>query len=166
MWTETAEGRKYIQEISKSIVIQIAPEEMDLFENLVAEYFQDPTPPDLSPSSKDEPLSFGLGETLVAVAPAAAAMVSAVLKYLMNELVKTTQEESAEAIKKKIKALFNPEAKDKGRAKKERQDLPPLTKEQMEQVKKLACKEAIVFGIAPSKADKMANALIGALALA
>jgi len=106
-----------------------------------------------------------LGETLVAVAPAAAAMASAVLSYLMTETIKAAQEESVEAVKKKIKALFNPEQKDDKPEKKEDKSLPPLTKEQMEQVKKLARKQAIQFGIKPDKADKMASALIGSLAL-
>jgi len=132
MWTETTEGRKFIQEISRGIVGEVAPEEMDMFDELVMEYFQDPTPPNLSASPKDDPLGFGLGETLVAVAPAAAAMASAVLSYLMTETIKAAQEESVEAVKKKIKALFNPEQKDDKPEKKEDKSLPPLTKEQME----------------------------------
>ncbi len=48
MWTETTEGRKFIQEISRGIVGEVAPEEMDMFDELVMEYFQDPTPPNLS----------------------------------------------------------------------------------------------------------------------
>jgi len=43
MWTETTEGRKFIQEISRGIVGEVAPEEMDMFDELVMEYFQDPT---------------------------------------------------------------------------------------------------------------------------
>src|SRR4051812_7590548 len=140
MWTETTEGREFIQEISKSIVIQVAPEEVELFDDLVMEYFENPTPPDLSASATDDPLGFGLSETLVAVTPAAVAIVSAVLSHLMTESVKAAQEESAEVIKKKIKALFSPEKKDEGSAQKEGKDLPQLTKEQMEQVRKLAHK--------------------------
>lgn len=70
MWTETTEGRKFVQEISKSLVIQIAPEELDLFDELVEEYFQDPTPPNVSSSTPDDPLGFGSAETLVAITPA------------------------------------------------------------------------------------------------
>jgi hypothetical protein len=43
---------------------------------------------------------------------------------------------------------------------------PLLTKDQMEQVRKLAHKQAIAFGIAPAEAAKLASALIGSLALA
>jgi hypothetical protein len=166
MWTETIEGRKFIQEVSKSIVVQIAPEELDLFDDLVSEYLQDPTPPDLTTAAKDDPLGFGLAETLVAITPAAMAIVNIVLNHLMTESVKAAQEESTEVIKKKIRALFNPEKKDDRSADRLETDLPPLTKEQMEHVRKLARKQAIAFGIAPAKASQMVDALVGSLALA
>lgn len=159
MWTKSSEGRKLIQEISKDIIVEIAPEEMDLFDDLVTEYFQNPAPPDYSASPKDDPLGFGIGETLIAVAPAAAAMVDVVLNHLLNESVRAAQEESAGLVKRKIKALFNMEQKNT-------KDPIPLTKEQLEQVRRLARKQAIKFGIPPEKAERMANALIGLLALA
>lgn len=165
MWTETSEGQKLIQEISKDIVGEVAPEEMDMFDELVEEYFQNPTPPDLSAKPKDDPLGFGLGEVLVAVTPAAAAMVNEVIKYLMNETITAAKDESAEMVKKKVKKLFNPEKKDDKPAKKEEGEVRPLNKEQLEQVKKLARKQATKFGIGPDKAEKMANALVGSLAL-
>lgn len=165
MWTETSEGQKLIQEISKDIVGEVAPEEMDMFDELVEEYFQNPTPPDMSVKPKDDPLGFGLGEVLVAVTPAAAAMVNEVIKYLMNETITAAKDESAEMVKKKVKKLFNPEKKDDKPAKKEEGEVRPLNKEQLEQVKKLARKQATKFGIGPDKAEKMANALVGSLAL-
>lgn len=165
MWTQSSEGHKLIQEISKNIVVEVAPEEMDLFDELVVEYFQDSTPPDLSAKPKDDPLGFGLGEVLIAATPAVAAMVDVVLNYLVNEIIKAAQGESAELIKRKIKVLFNPEKKDEKTGKPGQDDVVPLTKEQLEQVKKLARKQAIKFGIGPDKAEKMANALIGSLAL-
>jgi len=165
MWTQSPEGRKLIQEISKGVVAEIAPEELDLFDELVIEYFQDPTPPDLSAKPKDDPLGFGLGEVLIAVTPAATAMVSEVLKYVMNESLTTAKEESAEAVKKQVKKLFNPEKRDAKPAKKEDGEVRPLNKDQLEQVKKLARKQAIKFGIGSDKAEKMAIALIGSLAL-
>ena len=166
MWTETDEGRKFIQEVAKSMVVQIAPEELDLFDELVEEYLQDPTPPDVSSAPPDDPLGFGLAETVVAVTPAAMAVVNIVLNHLMTESVKAAQEESSEVIKKKIKALFNPKKIGDEPAGKAETELPPLSKEQMEQVRKLARKQAIAFGIAPAKASKMVDALVGSLALA
>jgi hypothetical protein len=156
MWTETTEGRKFIQEISQSLVTQVAPEELELFDELMEEYFQDPTPPDLSTTTNDDPLGFGLAETLVAVTPAAAAVVSGMLTYLLTEVIKATQEETAAALKKKIKAFFNPE-KD--------EPVPILTEAQLERVKRLARQQAVQFGLTTKQAEKMSNALVGSLAL-
>jgi len=163
MWSETAEGRKVIQGISRDIVDQFAPEELELFDDLVQEYFQDPRPPDSSSEPKDDPLGFGLSETLIAVTPAAMAMVSGVLNYLTTDIVKVAQEEITEAVKEKIKALFNSSKENSDQ--KLKNEIPPLTIEQLEQVKKLARKQAIQFGIKPEQAEKMSNALIGLLAL-
>ncbi len=163
MWVESAEGRKFVEEISKTIVAQIAPEELDMFDELMQEYFQNPKPTDRSAGAGDDPLGFGLGETLVAVAPAAAAMVSAVTTYITTEAVKAAQEETTAVVKQKIKALFNPGKADSDQ--KSKKEIAPLTKEQLEQVKRLARKQAVQFGIKPEQAEKMANALIGSLAL-
>lgn len=157
MWTETTEGRKFIEEISQGLVTQVAPEELELFDELMEEYFRDPTPPDLSTTTKDDPLGFGLAETLVAVTPAAASVVSVVLTYLLTEVIRATQEEAATALKNKIKAFFNPEQDESG---------PTLTEAQLEQVKKLARKQAVQFGLNAKQAEKMSNALVGSLALA
>ncbi|GAI16876.1 unnamed protein product, partial [marine sediment metagenome] len=58
--------------------------------------------------------------------------------------------------------IFSPEKKDK-----EDNDRPQLlTKDQLEQVKKLARRQAGRFGMEPTQANKMADALIGAIVLA
>jgi hypothetical protein len=157
MWAESSEGHKLIKELSKEIVVDVAPEEIDLFDELVAGYFQDPTPPDVSQPQKDDPLGFGIEETLIAVTPAATAVAQMIISYLLTEIIKITESEHAEKVKRKIKALFSSERKD--------QEPAALTKEQLEHIRKLARKQAIKFGIGPDKADRMADALIGSLAL-
>jgi hypothetical protein len=159
MWTETPEGQQYIETIAKQIVTETAPEELELFPELVGDYFSDPHPPATLQRESDDALGFGIGETLVAVTPAAAAMVAAVLNYLLNEAVKAALNESAEAIKKKIKALFNPKSRADNA-------VEPLSKEQLEMVYKIAVKEATIWGTERDEAKKMATAMVGALALA
>lgn len=158
MWTETSDGQKFIQEVSREIVTQLAPEEIDLFEELVMEYFQNPSPPDSSNHQKDNPLGFGLEETLIALTPAATAATEIAINYLLAEILKITQAENIEVIKGKLKTLFNGDRKVED-------NIPPLTKEQLENIKRLARKQAIKYGIKPEKAEKIANALIGSLAL-
>ena len=158
MWTESSEGHKLIKELAKDIVVEVAPEEMDLFDELVMDYFEDPTPPDQTRSEKDDPLGFGIEETLIAVTPAATAVANIVVNYLLTELIKVIDSERTEVVKAKLKALFGSKSKDKAKP-------TPLTKEQLEIVRKLALTQAIKFGIGPEKAERMADALIGSLAL-
>lgn len=160
MWTETTEGRELIQEISMKVVTEIAPEELDLFEELMQEYFNDPNPPEPSRAPDDDPLGFGLSEVIVASTPVAAAMASAVLGYVITEVIKATKDEGATLIKAKVKALFSRGKHD------EKSGSPSLTKQQLEQIKILARKQAGRFGIKPDLSARMADALIGSLALA
>lgn len=145
--------RQLISEYARELVYQVAPEENDLFDELIEEYFQNPTPPEPVSETRDDPLGSGLGELLVAATPAATAIVGAVLTYLLTEVIKTTQEETATALKKKIKALFQND-----------KDPPPLSSKQLELVKELARKQGRAFGLETEEARKMADALIGVLA--
>lgn len=154
MWTNTDKGREFITELAKSIITEVEPAELPLFDELILEYFADPTPPDLSVQMSDDPAGSGLGEIMVAVTPAAAAIASAVLTYILTEVIKTFQEESAEALKKKIKGLFR-----------KKDDSPsPLTTEQLEQIRKIALKKAQEFGVEANQARQIANELFVILA--
>lgn len=155
MLAETTEGRQLIVDFSKHLITQVAPEELDLFDELIEEYFDDPTPPDLSESDDDDALGFGLNELAVAITPAAAAAASSAVGYILSEVLKSTQEEGAAVLAKKVRKLLNP--KDKTEA---------LTTEQLRQVRRLALTQAKIFGMETSQARRMADALIGSLALA
>lgn len=157
MWINTTEGREFILELSQSVVAEVAPEELPLFAELAQEYLDDPSPPDLAAPANNEPLGFGLEEILVAVTPAAMAMTSSALTYVLAEVIKATQAESAAVIKSKIKTLFN--------AKEKSHDPPPLTPEQLDRVRKLARKQARSFGMNADQAERMVDALIGRLVM-
>lgn len=77
----------FTKSIARLIVAQVAPQELPLFPDLAELYFDDPTPPDLSPTSHYDPLSMGLGEVLVAVTPAA----TAVAVFILAQLTKHKQ---------------------------------------------------------------------------
>lgn len=155
MWTETTDGRQLITDLSKQMVTQVAPEELDLFDELIEEYFDDPSPPDLSESDDDDALGFGLNGVVVAITPAAAAAASSAVGYILSEVLKSAQEEGAAVLAKKVRRLLNP--KDKTEA---------LTTEQLRQVRRLALTQAKVFGMEAGQARSMADALVGSLALA
>ncbi len=155
MLTETTEWRQLVVDLSKQMVTQVAPEELDLFDELIEEYFDNPTPPDLSESDDEDALGFGLNELAMAITPAAAAAASSAVGYILSEVLKSAQEEGAAILAKKVRKLLNPE--DKAEA---------LTTEQLRQVRRLALTQAKIFGMESGQARSMADALIGSLALA
>jgi hypothetical protein len=155
MWIQTPEGDEVVRDLSKQLVEQFAPEELEMFDELYNDYQKHPNPPAVAPGA-DDPLGSGLGELIVAVTPAASAMATAVVSFVLSEVLKAAQEESSEKIKARVKALFNPKVKEKAAA---------LTPEQLDKVQKLAAKRAMDFGLSPEKAKQMSLALIGSLSI-
>lgn len=180
MSLDVPEDRAFITELSREIVSELAPEELDLFGELVQEYYDDPSPPDLSAGGSDEPLGFGPGEILVAVTPAATAMVVAVFGYVLKAVVNQFKDEGAAYAKKWVQELFEErkkkEKKPAREAKSEDQEeaVPaqivennptPLTQEQLKYAHQLAVEEAARFGIGGSESQAMADALLRRLVL-
>jgi hypothetical protein len=154
MWTDTADGHQLVGEISKDIVAQTAPEELEMFDELLQEHFQNPA----SFTTDDEPLGFG-GELMVAMTPVVAMVVEAVITFLLQEVITAAKQESVAVIAQKVKAIFNPSKEKKG-------DLPTLTSEQLKKVKELVRKEALRGGMKPNKAEDVALMITARLALA
>ena len=159
MWNQTPEGEAFVRELSKGLVEQFAPEELELFDELYSEYQKDPSPPAPAAGS-DDALGSGLGEVIVAVTPAASAMVTTVVSFVLGEVLKAGQNEASEKIREKVKDVFNPNP-----APAAKQKPAPLTQDQLEQVRKLAARRAVDFGLPPDEAKKMALALVGSLSL-
>ena len=167
MWSDTAEGKQLVQELSRQVVSETAPEELDLFDEMLQDYFVSPQPPAPSTVAGDDQLGFGIAGLLVAATPAAAAMVGAVLNFLVAEVVKAAKDESSTLIKQKIQALFSTQKSGPGSsAGKTHPEVPPLTPDQLKKVRQLAQQQAQKFGIDAAQAANMANALVGSLATA
>ena len=174
MWTDTQEGRKLIAELTYEVVGEVAPEEQEIFDELLQEYYQ-PTKPDARRASgSDDPLGFGLEGVVSMATPAAAALVATFLNHMLDEAVKTLQDESAEAVKQKITALFHrtkdqKPADDKpaepaGGAKVEAAAVG-FDRNQLAVILKAAKDEARKRGASKDEAEQMANALFVRLAL-
>lgn len=158
MLNTSSQNKEYIDGVSKVIVSDVAPEELDLFDELVAEYHEDPNPPDFSEKEEDEELAFGIGETVVPVTPAAAAMVTTVINFLLTEVIKVVKEENGKTIREILSDFLRSEKRDK-------EGSEPLTVEQLKQIRRIARQQARSFGMNPDMAKRMAESLVGALAL-
>lgn len=161
MWTETTEGQRYVEDVSKFIVAEVAPEELDLFEELTEYYYEDRSPPDRAETAGDDSLAFGLAEVIVPVTPAALALVIAVLNYLFAETTAALEDEGEGWLKERLGQIFPSEDKDRNKTR----EREPYTNEQLKQIRRIARREARRFGMDSDMANKMADVLIGRLAL-
>jgi hypothetical protein len=162
MLSSTIAGRELVYQVSLQILEQIAPEEVEIFPELAEEFYTNPELPELSGNSTDDELAFGLDGSLIPVSHAIISAVIYVLNYLVTDVLKEAKGEISEALKTKIKALFENEKLD-GKPKKGK-ITPILTKEELELVKKMARKQARIFGLGEADARKLADALVGSLA--
>ena len=155
--TEHPEIKELIRGISRSTVTEIANEELPLFDELVDEYFNDPSYLEKVESGKEDPLSFGLSEELIGTTPIVTAVISAVVTYLVSNVIKAASEEWNEELMENIKAFFG--------KKEEKGKFLPLNVEQLKQVKKLARREARGYGMSKEDSDRLARCLVERLVL-
>jgi hypothetical protein len=109
MWSDTHEGRQFIEEISRNVVTEVAADELELFPEMARDYFENPRPTG-GRRSKDDALAFGL-ETVTVLTPVVLAVASAVVRHVVEqvnaqELVQVAKTETSDLIKAKIKAVF------------------------------------------------------------
>jgi len=153
MWINTPESKQLVTEVSKELVAEIAPEELELADKLLDDYYANPAVHE----AKDNPLGFG-SELLAASTPVIAMALQTLFNFILNEVWVSAQKESAVLIAQKMKGLFNP-------AKEKSEPALGLTREQLEKAKQLVKKEAMRGGMKPKKAEALALKIVGRIAL-
>ena len=153
MWTDTPESKQLVTEVSKEIVAEIAPEELEFVDELIDDYYANPA----VPQNRDNPLEFG-SELLAAATPVVAMALQTLFNFILNEVWGSAQKEGATLIAQKMKALLNP-------IKEKPEPGLGLTQEQLEKAKKLIKKEAMRGGMKPKKAEDLAMKIVGRIAL-
>lgn len=153
MWNNTPESKQLVTEVSKEIVAEIAPEELELVDELIEDYYANP----IVQEDKDNPLGFG-SELLAASTPVIAMALQALFNFILSEIWVSAQKEGAALIAQKMKALLNP-------VKEKAEPALGLTQEQLEKAKKLIKKEAMRGGMNAKKADALALRIVGRIAL-
>jgi hypothetical protein len=181
--TTDSESRKLAEEISREVIAETAPEEITMFDQLVEEYYRDPALPAPGSHASDDPLGFGLDSGLLTLStPIVMSIATQVVTYFKDEVIKSTREEAAASIRQKIKALLHAAAKDAPEtpmtadASPSAQEHAPtaqsvgghelgFSREQLSMIRKIVRNEAKKHGLSEEEAAKLANALIGRLAL-
>jgi hypothetical protein len=144
MWQETAEGLKFIEDFSKQIVGDVAPEELEFFDELAKDTGKPPS------ASGDAELGFGLTEALEFVTPATISVVTAIFTFLGSEILKSTGKEAATAIVGSFKSLFSKPS-------------TQFNAEQIAKVKEIAQKSAKKSGVDEKTTKKLIASLVAAL---
>ncbi len=146
------EGQAYIELVSRSVVAEVAADELEFFDELAAEYHKDPSPPNVG----DAELGSGLGAGLAAITPAAIAMVTAVVSNILGD--EAVRKNTADFIKQGLRDILGSESLDK-------EPSTRLTQEQLVKIRKIAQAEAKRFGVDNETSKNMANALIGSIVM-
>jgi hypothetical protein len=173
IWTTSTEGKKLVEELSREVIAETAPEEIAVFDELVEVYYQKANPSGSAGSDTDDALGFGVDAGLFTVlTPAVLAVVTEVINYFRDEVIKSAKEEGAITIRAKIKAVLNPALKsevDPSRNEKSAAGDSALesdfSKEQLLVIQKIVKREAKKYGIKEDNALKLANAVIGRLVI-
>jgi hypothetical protein len=153
MWNDTPESKQLVTEVSKQIVAEIAPEELEFVDELIEDYYANPA----APQNRDNPLGFG-SELLAAATPVIAMALQTLFNFVLTEIWGSAQKEGTELIAQKMKTLLNPD-------KEKSEPALGLTQEQLEKAKKLIKKEAIRGGMKAKKAEDLAMKIVGRIAL-
>lgn len=154
-------NKELIYELSRDVVIQIAPQELPLFRAHSEAYFKDPQKALQSQSAKDEMLGFGPSGAVVLLTPIALAVISDVIAFLVEEFKKAAQGESASWIYDTVKAMFK---KFRPAEKEEKEKPMSLTPEQLAQVRHIVVKKARQLKLSDERARTLADTVVGGLA--
>ena len=150
-----------VENISRDLVSELAPDELELFDDLAQEYRANPNPPDATHGT-DSALGFGLDAGVVAMSPAVMAAVTGAFGFVVTIAADTLKEQSKTVIVAAVKKLF--EAKKSEPAASEPAPIV-LTPDQLREVQKIAAEQARRFGLKKDEAEKLADSLAGRLAM-
>jgi hypothetical protein len=152
--------------LARDAVASTAPEELPLFRRTSEAYFADPSGVLSKAEPRDEALGFGVEQALILVTPAALAVATSVVQFLSNEVGGALKEEVAPRIKDLVEGLFQRgDATGDGDTteKPKKPEPPPLTKEQLDEVYRVA--NTVARRLLPAdRASTLADAVVGRLA--
>jgi hypothetical protein len=144
---------QFIADITYDVIVQMAPDELPLFNAVREAYFKHPEKITKGRGDKEEILGFGIGEVLPLVSPIALAVVSAAVGCIAD----TIKQSSSEALKRAFKKFRYAQDDTK-------HVLPVLTREQMAEVHRVAVAKARQLKLSEAQAKRLADAVVSQLA--
>jgi hypothetical protein len=148
-----------VAEVARELVVRTAPEELPLFRATSDAYFENPDKALERRGGKDEMLGFGVEAAAILITPIALDVAKRVALLLASQFRDAVKKESGEAIGDFVHDLFH-----RSEAEAERAAPPPLTPEQLEEVRDVAFERARQLDLPEDRANILADAVIGGLA--
>ena len=150
---------QFVSEFAKDVIGELAPQEKALFKPISEAFFKDPEKVLAAQQGKDELLGFGAAEAATLITPIVLAVSTEVVQFLFQEARKAVQSESISLINETVKSWFS-----RLQSKEEKKTPPPLTPEQLEEVRKIAIKKARQLKLSENNTKLLADAIVGGLA--
>jgi hypothetical protein len=137
---------------------------MGMFEDTSTAFLRRPVNSDRGSDGKHAkgPLAFGVDVWVPVVSIAALGAAQSVVIFIGAEVRSALRAESSSTIRAWVKRLFlrfQPPKQDN------RVTVPRLTPEQLAEVRRRACEQALAFEIPAAKAELMADAIVGRLSV-
>ncbi|MFY0577890.1 hypothetical protein ACN28S_29410 [Cystobacter fuscus] len=151
-----------ISELSRELVLQVAPGELPRFEENRAAYFEDPDKVLRGVSSQDEILGFDMGTLLTQMTPAILAVATQVVTFLVGEVKKQLKAESTGLVGEFVKRMFK---RFKEPANKPQPPGLPVTPELLRRVRETTLQNATGLHLPQEQAAVLADAVVGSLSL-
>lgn len=149
-----------VRDLAKQLVETVAPEEAAMFPILAQAYLSDPKRALSNNKDRDEALGFGVLEAMTPATPWAMLVAGAAIKYLTERAVGGALGLGRQAVVGGVRRLV-------GLGRESGSDGPAaLDREQLVEVRRVAVDTARQAGLSARKAETLADALVGRMAVA
>jgi len=147
-----------IRDLSRSLIVSVAPEEVRLFGPLSAAYYRDPAAATRARKERDEVLGFGVEAAAVIATPIVLSVVTDVVRHLTQRLVADAGEHGAQVAERGVQALLQ-----RARSPEAVPSVPGLTEAQLREVRERAYEKARELRLSDARSALLADALVGSL---
>jgi len=151
------ENKELIAAIARDVIEQVDPTELPLFDVTSEQYFRRPSN---GQASRGGMLESGFGEVVVWLTPVVLVVVTEVVAFAIEAVKESFVGSTAEAISDRAKRLFK---KFRPEEKEQADNPPPLTLQQIKQVRKLAYERFIHLKLSEAHASRLADAIVATL---
>ena len=164
---------KLIIDLSRQVILEIAPQEIPLFQATSEAYFKNPKKMLKGDTDKEEMLGFGVGQVATILTPIVLHISMTMVQYVVEISKEPLEEVFHDKIKDEMPGFLGSLTRFLKKLLGLSEtlpvvavtEIPALTQEQLTQVQKLAFEKACQFDLSEDQAALLAESLVGRLAI-